>query len=197
MEAAAGIGRLAKHILEFAQNKLPDFYAALHYVAVERSPARCDQMAEQLARFLQEGKCRPSLEIPARIPAGCIFSNELLDALPVHRIRQQEGRLQEIFVGNDGGAFVAVLMPLSTCAISEYFAAQHITLEEGQQAEAGLEACDGSAKSRRLERGFALTIDDGHEAADLLIPTTWRAPCSLTPSIRPAKASMPRRASRT
>ena len=168
VEAAAGVGRLAKHILEFAQKKLPDFYSALRYVAVERSPARCDQMAVQLAPFLQEGKCHLSLEIPAHIPAGCVFSNELLDALPVHRVRQQDGHLQEIFVGNDGGTFVEVLMPLSTSAISEYFAAQHITLEEGQQAEASLEACDWIGEiARRLGRGFVLTIDYGQEAADL------------------------------
>ncbi len=147
---------------------MPDFYSALRYVAVERSPARCDQMAVQLAPFLQEAKCHLSLEIPAHIPAGCVFSNELLDALPVHRVRQQDGHLQEIFVGNDGGTFVEVLMPLSTSAISEYFAAQHITLEEGQQAEASLEACDWIGEiARRLDRGFVLTIDYGHEAADL------------------------------
>ena len=59
-------------------------------------------------------------------------------------------------------------MPLSTCAISEYFAAQQITLEEGQQAEASLEACDWIGEiARRLGRGFVLTIDYGHEAADL------------------------------
>ncbi len=168
VEAAAGAGRLAKHILEFAQSKLPDFYASLRYVAVERSPARCDQMAGHLAPYLQEGKCRLSLEFPADISSGCIFSNEFLDALSVHRVRQQDGRLQEIFVGNDGGTFVEVLMPLSTCAISEYFTAQDITLEEGQQAEAGLEACDWIGEiARRLDRGFVLTIDYGQKAADL------------------------------
>ncbi len=168
VEAAAGIGRLAKHILEFAQSNLPEFYAALRYVAVERSPARCDQMASQLAPFLQEGKCRPSIEIPSHIPTGCVFSNELLDALSVHRVRQQDGRLQEIFVGHDGNSFLEILMPLSTEAIAGYFAAQQIALEEGQQAEAGLEACDWIAEiARRMTRGFVFTIDYGHEAADL------------------------------
>ena len=59
-------------------------------------------------------------------------------------------------------------MPLSTCAISEYFSAQQITLVDGQQAEAGLETCDWITEiARRLDRGFVLTIDYGHEAADL------------------------------
>ena len=168
VEAAAGTGRLAGHILEFAQAQLPDFFNALNYVAVERSPARCDQLAAHLSHFIQKGKCRSSVEIPARIPIGCVFSNELLDALPVHRVLQQRGALREIFVTTDGKVFSEVLHSLSTGAITEYFAAQQITLAEGQLAEAGLEACDWIAEiARRLERGFVLTIDYGHEAADL------------------------------
>jgi SAM-dependent MidA family methyltransferase len=168
VEAAAGTGRLAGYILEFAQAQLPDFFDALNYFAVERSPARCDQLARHLAHFIRKGKCRPSMEIPARIPAGCVFSNELLDALPVHRVLQQRGALKEIFVTSDGKVFSEIPHPLSTCAISDYFAAQRITLEEGQLAEAGLEACDWITEiARRLDRGFVLTIDYGHEAADL------------------------------
>jgi SAM-dependent MidA family methyltransferase len=168
VEAAAGTGRLAGHVLDFAQSHLSDFFNAINYVAVERSPMRCDQLATHLSHFIRKGKCRPSIEIPARIPVGCVFSNELLDALPVHRVLQQRDALKEIFVTTDGRAFSEIPHPLSTCAISDYFAAQQITLEEGQLAEAGLEACDWMTEiARRLDRGFALTIDYGHEAADL------------------------------
>ena len=168
VEAAAGTGRLAGHILEFARAQLPDFFSALSYVAVERSPARCEQLATRLSHFVQKGKCRSSIEFPARIPAGCVFSNELLNALPIHRVLQQRGALKEIFVTTDGKVFSEILHPLSTTAISDYFAAQQISLEEGQLAEAGLEACDWISEiARRLKRGFVLTIDYGHEAADL------------------------------
>jgi SAM-dependent MidA family methyltransferase len=168
VEAAAGTGRLAGHILDFAQAKLPEFYEAIRYVAVERSPARCDQMTERLAYHVQTGTCKVSVEIPNKIPSGCVFSNELLDALPVHRVIQQNGIWQEIFVGHDGRAFSEELMELSTCAIRQYFAVQEIALRDGQQAEAGLEACDWIAEiGRRVERGFVLTIDYGHDAADL------------------------------
>jgi SAM-dependent MidA family methyltransferase len=168
VEGAAGTGRLAGHILDFAQGKLPEFYEALRYVAAERSPARCDQMATRLASHLAQGRCIAAIEIPANIRCGCIFSNELLDALPVHRVLLQNGALKEIFVTFEGSAFSELHMPVSTCAIGEYFAAQGITLIEGQHAEAALEACDWVAETgRRLERGFVLTIDYGHVAADL------------------------------
>lgn len=168
VEAAAGTGRLASHILSFVQSRMPEFYEVVRYVAVERSPARCDQLASRLAPFVQAGRCQSSVEIPAKIPVGCVFSNELLDALPVHRVAQRNGALQEVFVIVADNLFAEMPRPLSTCAISEYFAAQQITLEEGQQAEAGLEGCDWIMEiGRRLRRGFVVTIDYGHEAVDL------------------------------
>ncbi len=168
VEAAAGTGRLADHVLEFAQSRLPEFFGALQYVAVERSPARCEQLAARLAPYCQVGKCRASQEIPARISAGCLFSNELIDAFPVHRVIQQGGALKELCITNQGDSFVEIALPLSTCAITDYFAAQQIILREGQIAEAGLEACDWITEiGRRLDRGFVLTIDYGHEAAEL------------------------------
>ena len=168
VEAGAGVGRLAGHILEFARAALPEFYAALRYLAVERSPARTDQLTARLASFMREGKCAASIEIPEKIPVGCVFSNELLDAMAVHRVIQRAEGLEELFVAHDGSGFRETSQPLSTCAISEYFATQQITLEHGQQAEAGLEACDWIMEiGRRLEGGFVLTIDYGHEAGDL------------------------------
>jgi SAM-dependent MidA family methyltransferase len=92
----------------------------------------------------------------------------LIDALSVHRVVLQEGALKEILVGLNAGQFVDVVAPVSTCAINEYFAAQGIALNEGQHAETGLEACDWITEAgRRLERGYVLTIDYGHRAAEL------------------------------
>lgn len=168
VEAGAGVGRLAAHILDFCEATLPDFSAALGYVAVERSASRRRQAAERLERHVAANRLRITPEIPAHIPAGCVFSNELIDALAVHRVVMTEGTLEEVFVGCDQGSFTDVVAPVSTCAINEYFAAQAVTLDEGQLAEAGLEACDWITEvGRRMERGFVLTVDYGHRAAEL------------------------------
>jgi SAM-dependent MidA family methyltransferase len=168
VEGGAGVGRFAAQVLDFCEAKLPDFYAALRYVAVERSVSRREQATIHVQRHAVSGHGEASAEIPARIAAGCFFSNELVDALPVHRVVMDSGAMREIFVGFQDGRFVDALSPLSTCAISEYFAAQGITLCEKQHAEAGLEACDWITEiGRRLERGYVLTIDYGHPAADL------------------------------
>jgi SAM-dependent MidA family methyltransferase len=168
VEAGAGAGRLAGHILDFCEAKLPAFYGALRYAAVERSAARREQAATRLKRHADAGHFRSTVEIPARIPAGCLFSNELIDALPVHRVVSDGRALQELYVDFQSGHFAETIAPLSTCAISEYFAAQGVTLIEGQHAEAALEACDWILEvGRRVERGYVLTIDYGHRAADL------------------------------
>src|SRR5260370_4868470 len=78
------------------------------------------------------------------------------------------GALKEIYVDFRDGHLVDLLAPLSTCAISEYFGAQGISLCDGQHAEAGLEACDWISEiGRRLARGYVLTIEYGHPASDL------------------------------
>jgi SAM-dependent MidA family methyltransferase len=173
VEGGAGVGRFAAQVLDFSEAKLPEFYYALRYVAVERSASRREQAAIRAQRHAAAGRFVASAEVPARIAAGCFFSNELVDALPVHRVVMEDShRLKpvplEIFVGYQDGRFVDVLAPVSTCAITEYFATQNITLGEGQHAEAGLEACDWITEiGRRLERGYVLTIDYGHPTADL------------------------------
>ncbi|HEY6944395.1 MAG TPA: SAM-dependent methyltransferase [Candidatus Acidoferrum sp.] len=168
VEAGAGVGRLALHILDFCEAQLTEFYRALEYVAVERSASRREQAAARLQRHAAAGPLRIAAEIPAHIPAGCVFSNELIDALAVHRVVMRDSTLQEVFVGCKHGEFVDVIAPVSTCAINEYFATQGITLNEGQHAEAGLESCDWIMEvGRRIARGFVLTIDYGHRAAEL------------------------------
>jgi len=168
VDAGAGVGRLAGHILDFCAVKLPAFYGALRYVAVERSPARGEQATARLQRHGKAGHFLAAVEIPSHIPVGCLFSNELADALPVHRVIFQGSSLKEIFVGFEAGQFVGAVAPVSTCAVSEYFSTQGIVLSEGQHAEAGLEACDWITEvGRRLERGYVLTIDYGHRAAEL------------------------------
>ena len=159
------MGRLAGHVLDFAARVLPEFYAALEYVAVERSAARRAEHAALLASHMAAGRVSTSAEIPGTIPAGCIFSNELLDALPTHRVVMERGALREIFVGIENCGFVEVVRAPSTDLLKQYFRDQGIALQEGQQAEVCLEACRWIENAgRALGRGFVMTIDYGHEA---------------------------------
>ncbi len=168
VEAGAGVGRLAAQILDFTVRKLPDFYAALRYTAVEVSAARRARHARTLAPHSAAGKVFSAAQLPARIAVGCIFSNELLDALPVYRVVAANGALQEIYVALENDNFTERLGPLSIPEIAAYFREQSITLAEGQQAEAALDAPLWIEKAAHaLQRGFVMTIDYGHEAREL------------------------------
>ena len=142
VESGAGVGRLAAHILDFSAAHLPEFYDALQYVAVERSAARRAAHAAALFAHLASGHAESSGVLPAKIPAGCLLSNEMFDAMPVHRVLQQAGGLREIYAGVVGGKLGDTPGPISTPRLTDYFHRLGITLKEGQQAEAGLAACD-------------------------------------------------------
>lgn len=167
-EPGAGDGRLAGDFLSFAARRLPEFAAALRYTAVETGAARRAEAAERLAAHVAAGRAAVCAEMPERIECGVILSNELFDALPIHRVERRGGELREIYVALEGDRFVEQLGPPSTPALGEYFAALGVELAEGQQAEAGLAACEWIADAgRRLDRGYVLTIDYGLPAHEL------------------------------
>ena len=121
IEAGAGTGRLAAHILDFAMRSLPEFYAAVRYFAVEQSAARRGRHAETLQKHLENSTAESAAEIPSEIPAGCVFSNELLDAFPVHCVVCERGALSQIYVGLKGDSFIEERRALSSGEISGYF----------------------------------------------------------------------------
>src|SRR5260370_1012759 len=123
VEAGAGVGRFAAQVLDFCEAKLAVFYDALRYVAVERSASRRAQAGVQSKRHAAAGHFVASAEVPAHIAAGCLFSNELVDALPVHRVVMDSGALKETYVDFRDGRFTDLVAPLSTCAIAESFLA--------------------------------------------------------------------------
>lgn len=167
VEAGAGQGLFAADLLRTVRRHHPSFAAALEYVIVERSPA---QVSEQKRRLQGYDGVLLWTTLEAIEPAslvGCIFSNELLDALPVHRFAIVGGQLQEIFVRIDeAGRFEAVPGSPSTERLEHYLHRLGISpegLPEGFLSEINLAAVDWLAEAAgRLARGFMLTIDYGY-----------------------------------
>jgi len=169
VEPGAGTGALAAQILDFTAESFPEFYGALQYVAVECSASRrIAAVAGSLALHLTAKHFAMVSDMPAQIACGCIFSNEFFDALPVHRLVSEGDELREIYVGLGANGLCEQFGPLSSPELAEYLTEQGVTLQEGQLAEVGLEACAWIAElGARLGRGFVLTIDYGHEAQEL------------------------------
>lgn len=176
VEMGPGKGLLAKHFLSSCRvNPDDSFSQRLRYVLIERSPA----MQELQRQNLLHGLCEPGritwLEgldsLADHSVTGLLFSNELPDAFPVHRIQIEQGRAQEIYVDYDGTKFVECLRPLSAPTIQQYLSDLKLSLPEGYQTEINTAAVRWMEQvARAIDRGLAITIDYGHTAQDLYGP---------------------------
>lgn len=165
-ESGAGTGALGVAILDGLRAERPDLAATIRYQPVEVETARLDAIAD---RFEAAGLA-PVLDraaTDARID-GVLLANEVLDALPTHRVVAREGRLREVFVGSEDGAFADIEAEPSTGALAERLEADGVALVDGQRAEICLAVDDWVAETAAgLGRGVALLIDYGYPAAEL------------------------------
>jgi SAM-dependent MidA family methyltransferase len=185
LEMGAGQGLLAIDILSFLQQQHPDCFAAIRYSIVEKASG---MRRSQQARLSNASLDHPGLadrvqwtdwsQIAPESLTGCCFSNELVDALPVHLVEWRSGQLQEVFVAiapqkeatqaPQQTHFCEVLGPLSTPALSQYFQALNLDLQsypDGYRTEVNLAAQDWlTTVASKLQRGYLLTIDYGHSA---------------------------------
>ncbi len=91
VEAGAHNGQLAGDILTWLQEKRTGLFEKLNYVIVEPSPRRREWQSKKLAGFEKKVTWVSKLaELTAASESakfhGIIFCNELLDAMPVHRL---------------------------------------------------------------------------------------------------------------
>ena len=174
-EHGAGSGALAAGILDGLRRSGSPLLDAIEYQAADIAPARLDALGARLASTGLDRHLAPLDDTPA---PGAILANELLDALPVHRVEGgPDGALREQFVTSNGTGgperpFESTLGGPSTPALAARLEAEGVRLEPGQQAEICL-AIDpwlaGAVAS--LERGALLVIDYGYPAVELYAPS--------------------------
>ena len=195
-EHGAGSGALAAGILDGLRRSGSPLLGAVRYQAIDISPPRLDALRERLSGLGLGDHLEPPDDRPG---PGAILANELLDALPVHRVEGgPDGDVLERLVtlrdarpgtgpddaelgspGTEGPPtgpsaptpFETVLGPPSTPALAARLAAEGIALQPGQPAEICL-VLDGwvARAAAPLERGVMLLIDYGHPAAQLYAP---------------------------
>jgi SAM-dependent MidA family methyltransferase len=173
VEMGAGRGFLCLDILDWARGNAPAFYRCLDYRLIDRSRRFVREQKERLAFHARAGKVSWEEDGGSNggMVDGCVLSNELVDAFPVHRVVVRDGRLREIYVGAHDGNFVDEPGDLSMPEIGDYFRDAGIELREGQEAEVNLRAREWIADvGRRLRTGFVLTIDYGCRAEELYGP---------------------------
>jgi SAM-dependent MidA family methyltransferase len=166
-EHGSGEGALAVPLLR----ALP---AAIRYAAVEVDERR---LATLRQRLIDAGLEDRFVELEARTTFdGVIIANEVLDALPVHRVRRRDGALRELAViVEPDGAFAEVEITPTTDALAARLAAEGVELVDGQTADIALDVDEWVARATApLRRGLLLLIDYGAPAAELYDPIRRR-----------------------
>jgi SAM-dependent MidA family methyltransferase len=167
-EAGSGGGEFAYGVLSSLRRHDPRIFAATKYIIDEISPAARQRASERLTEFSEQVTFRRLADIDAPVTAGVVFSNEIIDAFPVHRVVMREGNLRELFVGVNEKDFVWVEADLEP-SVAEYCQRIGLKLAKGQTAEINLEAERFVARAAGLlERGYVLTVDYGAERKALL-----------------------------
>ncbi len=173
VETGGGAGDFARGVLQTLRRDAPRCYSSLRYIFDESSADARAQAATALSTSAGCVEFHSLDERPERFEHGVIFSNELLDAFPVHRVVRRGGQLLEFYVEvDDDGVFNWVEGEPSTPQLAAHFERAGVRLAEGQVAEVNLEA------ERWIERaacalgtGFAITVDYGDDAKNLYSAT--------------------------
>ena len=170
-EHGAGEGALAVSILREMDGT--PLGRALRYQAVEVDPRRIAVLRERLATV---GLANHLEDASDTRFDGIVLANEVVDALPVHRVRQRGDDLRELAVGlGADDVLIETEIAPTTPALAARLRADGVALVDGQTAEICLALDDwiGGA-ARPLRRGVLLVIDYGAPAAELYDPVRRR-----------------------
>jgi SAM-dependent MidA family methyltransferase len=167
-EYGAGSGTLAATIVDGLRAEGSELVRALAYEPVEINPFRRAEIEARLGTIIRTGALNDQESF-----RGVVLANEFLDALPVHRVTQRDGRLAELLVDWDADKGRLVERPgeLSSRALAARLADDDVQLVDGQVGEICLELEPWlDDVTGRLERGLLLVIDYGHPASVLYDP---------------------------
>ena len=178
VEQGAHHGEFARDVLECARKRWPDFFATVNYRIIEPFPVLQARQLQTLTGFEDKVEWRDSIdELEPFI--GVHFSNELLDAMPMHLIVSQRGRglgvqtecaWLERFVTLNGHMFGFVDQPIADQTLRDHLQKCPAQLA-GYQTEVNLAALDWIDNlSRKLDRGYVLTIDYGYPRDEFFAP---------------------------
>ena len=139
-ELGPGRGLFAQDVLDWSKKKFPEFFHALRYELVERSPALMERIGQTLRQHLESGKVvftdeksdRPSL---ARNSPAIVFANEFFDALPVE-IVSGRGSLR---IDTSNESFAETWVTASPEEL-EFLDRYSVHPEEGERLEISLHA---------------------------------------------------------
>ncbi len=167
IEMGAGKGYVAHDMLAYLEGT--EFFEAVHYVIVEINKHLIKKQQQLLHRYHDKIHWALTLKETTSV-TGCLFSNELLDAFPVHLIYYDGGKLHEIYVTIKQDNFCEVYEECSL-EIINYLHEFSISLPRDYRTEVNLDIRKWLKDvSSTIGNGFIFTIDYGYSAAEYYSP---------------------------
>lgn len=166
VELGPGRGLFAQDVLGWSEKKFPDFFRAVRYVLVERSPVLRERLKTTLADHLQSGKAEIAASEIEKFneTATIIFGNEFFDALPVE-ILSTQGTLQ---IDTRDGHLIETWRSSSAEEL-EFLDRYSVHPEPGERIEVPLAAYQFmDCLAANLHKGFIVAIDYGYTRAEQL-----------------------------
>lgn len=165
-EHGAGSGSLALTILAGLREERPDVLAAIRY---ELGDVNDRRVAAGLSRATEAGFGDHVAAAGHDPIIGVILANELLDALPVHRLVVGNQEIREAFVCWRDGWFAEESGPVSDVRLMDPLI--DLPLMAGQRLEVSPAASAWTTRvCAEITRGYAILIDYGYEAVELYDP---------------------------
>ncbi|MCD6197977.1 MAG: SAM-dependent methyltransferase [Deltaproteobacteria bacterium] len=169
VEMGAGAGYLAQDILSYLSNK--EIFKSINYIIVEHKAETAAYQQDLLKSFINKISWIGRLSDLDSV-TGCIISNELLDAFPVHLIQKEDSNFNEIYLDfKKDGSLTEVFADLSTPQLVEYVKELPSDLPDGYRTEANLSINKWiSELGGIISKGFVVTTDYGYTRKEYFHP---------------------------
>ena len=175
VEQGAHHGEFATDVLEALREQNPDLFASVRYRIVEPFALLRNRQEGVLRSFAERTEWVESLEAMEPF-CGVHFSNELLDAMPVHLLvatgEGAERRWCERLVDRTSCGFAFIDRPISDARLAARLTKLPPVPEVGYETEINLAALDWiEVLAGKLRRGVALLADYGLSRAEFYAPS--------------------------
>lgn len=168
-EMGAGSGLLANDILNYFKKFEKKFYNDLTYTIIEKSEYLINFQKDILKEHLEKVRWIDFHNFSNF--KGVFFSNELVDAFPVHRVIRINDTIKELYVIKYEEKLTFYPDTLSTPLLKEYLDRLNIKLVDKQIADINLDAVTWIRDlAKKIEKGVIITIDYGFMAEQLYAP---------------------------
>lgn len=170
VEQGAHHGDFARDVLGAVRERAPDFFSTLRYCIIEPFPVLQQRQTEALRDFGEKLTWKKSL-IDLEPFCGIHFSNELLDAMPLHLISSVGTGWEERCVVESGDGFDFVTAPITDAELRRHLEMIPLHSNGPYETEVNLAALRWiESLAPKLTRGYVLAVDYGYARENYYAP---------------------------